>query len=371
MVARTDVSVLADTLNEIVKGARRDLAEIAQALIDTPDEMKREVMLESMYGLVSDYGDAAAVESLGWYLALRAEAVGLDDGFQPSLPAQLPEDVVHASTRWALGELMKGEDLDKALKPLNGVLDRLVKKLGRESIVRAADSDPKKPRWARIPHGQTCAWCLMLASRGWVYLDAQSAGAARQWHADCDCQIVPAWGKKTPKIAGYDPDALYAQYEAARDAVIESKQGKHGYSPSLAEVASSWREMYNRGRGESVQMPKVLRDYSSGWPEFLELLRPGRWQHILARHGMGGNAPTTFGTLDPEDIALLLLASVQNDRKSWDPGIYPDTYQGHTDVPGIGIVRCVYQMKNGTVSVRSFYPIENKEAEDYVGLGKS
>lgn len=77
MVARSDVSALTDTLNEIVNGARRDPAEIAQALIDTPDEVKREVMLESMYGLVSDYGDAAAaVESLGWYLALRAEAVG-------------------------------------------------------------------------------------------------------------------------------------------------------------------------------------------------------------------------------------------------------------------------------------------------------
>ena len=134
--------------NEIVGGARRDLAEIAQALIDTPDEVKREVMLESMYGLVSDYGDAAAVESLGWYLSSRAESVGLDDGFQPALPDQMPEDVVNASTRWALGELMRGEDLDKALKSLNGVLDRLVKKLGRESIVHAADSDPKKPRWA-------------------------------------------------------------------------------------------------------------------------------------------------------------------------------------------------------------------------------
>ncbi len=356
MVARTDVSVLADTLNEIVNGARRDLAEISQALIYTPDEMKREVMLESMYGLVSDYGDAAAVESLGWYLAVRAEAVGLDDGFLPSLPEQLPEDVVHASTRWALGELMKGEDLDKALKSLNGVLDRLVKKLGRESIVRAADSDPKKPRWARVPHGQTCAWCLMLASRGWVYLDAQSAGAARQWHADCDCQIVPAWGKKTPKIAGYDPDALHAQYEAARDAVVARKQGKHGYSPSLAEVASSWREMYNRGRGESVQMPKVLRDYSSGWPEYLELLRPGQWQHILARHGEGGNAPTTFGTLDPGDIAILLLGVVQAPRSEWEPGKFPETYVITKEIPRIGKILVAVSKEDDKLKVESIYP---------------
>lgn len=199
----------------------------------------------------------------------------------------------------------------------------------------------------------------MLASRGWVYLDAQSAGAARQWHADCDCQIVPAWGKKTPKIAGYDPAVLYAQYEAARDAVVARKQGKHGYSPSLAEVASSWREMYNRGRGESVQMPKVLRDYSSGWPEFLELLRPGRWQHILARHGHGGNAPTTFGDLDPEEIALLLLAAVkEEDRRGWQPGLYEGTYISHVEVPGVGLMYCAYKEENDIFSVTSFYPIE-------------
>lgn len=35
MVARSDVSALTDTLNEIVNGARRDPVEIAQALIDT------------------------------------------------------------------------------------------------------------------------------------------------------------------------------------------------------------------------------------------------------------------------------------------------------------------------------------------------
>ena len=196
----------------------------------------------------------------------------------------------------------------------------------------------------------------MLASGGWVYLDAQSAGAARQWHADCDCQIVPAWGKKTPKIAGYDPDALHAQYEAARDAVVARKQGKHGYSPSLAEVASSWREMYNRGRGESVHMPKVLRDYSSGWPEFLELLRPGQWQHILARHGEGGNAPTTFGALDPGDIAILLLGVVQTPRSEWEPGKFPETYVITKEIPRIGKILVAVSKEDDKLKVKSIYP---------------
>lgn len=196
----------------------------------------------------------------------------------------------------------------------------------------------------------------MLASRGWVYLDAQSAGATRQWHADCDCQIVPAWGKKTPKIAGYDPDALYAQYEAVRDAVVARKQGNHGYSPSLAEVASSWREMYNRGRGESVQMPKVLRDYSSGWPEFLELLRPGQWQHILVRHGEGGNAPTTFGTLDPGDIAILLLGVVQTPISEWEPGKFPGTYVITKEIPRVGKILVAVCKEADKLKVKSIYP---------------
>lgn len=328
MVARSDVSALADTLNEIVDGARRDLAEIAQALIDTPDEVKREAMLESMYGLVSDYGDAAAVESLGWYLSLRAESVGLDDGFQPALPDQMPEDVVNASTRWALGELMRGEDLDKALKSLNGVLDRLVKKLGRESIVHAADSDPKKPRWARVPHGQTCAWCLMLASRGWVYLDAQSAGAARQWHADCDCQIVPAWGKKTPKIAGYDPDALYAQYEAARDAVVARKQGKHGYSPSDAEVAAQMKKDLNL-ESEAYAIPEHVRTL---WPAELSPLRSKAWGHMLKRHGENGSGRTWFEGLSSDEIADVLLYAVKNTEFMKSPD-NRHQYMAVVDVP--------------------------------------
>lgn len=212
-------------------------------------------------------------------------------------------------------------------------------------------------RYARVPAGsENCAFCEFLDSRGFVYRSGESAGVSRKYHPHCDCQIVPAWGKKTPKIAGYDPDALYAQYEVARDAVVARKQGKHGYSPSLAEVASSWREMYNRGRGESVQMPKVLRDYSSGWPEFLELLRPEQWQHILVRHGEGGNAPTTFGTLDPGDIAILLLGVVQTPISEWEPGKFPGTYVITKEIPRVGKILVAVSKENDKLKVKSIYP---------------
>ena len=73
--------------------------------------------------------------------------------------------------------------------------------------MRASKHDPSKPRYARVPSGaKTCAFCAMLASRGFVYASEDKAGALGQYHKDCDCEIIPSWDRKNPKIEGYDPD---------------------------------------------------------------------------------------------------------------------------------------------------------------------
>lgn len=69
--------------------------------------------------------------------------------------------------------------------------------------------------WARVAHGEkTCAWCLMLISRGPVYRDTYNAGLdvqdhvaiqmydngekfsdgeMNEWHPGCDCSVVPVF----------------------------------------------------------------------------------------------------------------------------------------------------------------------------------
>lgn len=87
-----------------------------------------------------------------------------------------------------------------------------------------ARRDPDRPRFARVPQGErTCDFCLMLASRGPVYLTAESAGAYTKFHVHCDCKVVPFWDTvedgfsrrrgRGMSIEGYDPDALYKQYQ--------------------------------------------------------------------------------------------------------------------------------------------------------------
>ena len=62
-------------------------------------------------------------------------------------------------------------------------------------------------RYARVPFGNSCAFCLMLASRGFAYHSATTAGEDKgHYHAHCRCKIVA--GKKDTKIGDYNPEEL-------------------------------------------------------------------------------------------------------------------------------------------------------------------
>lgn len=82
----------------------------------------------------------------------------------------------------------------------------------------AANCERAGVRWARVPSGtKPCDWCLMLASRGFVYKSKASAGGFSQWHRGCMCAVVPDFDGKTA-IQGYDPDALYGEWKARKGA---------------------------------------------------------------------------------------------------------------------------------------------------------
>jgi len=104
---------------------------------------------------------------------------------------------------------------------------REVENAGRQQIIHAVENDTPlidaqkaEPEekvirgWARVATGAyTCAWCLMLVSRGPVYLGADTAGLdlsdheaqkmiaagtdvgphMQQWHAGCDCKVIPVF----------------------------------------------------------------------------------------------------------------------------------------------------------------------------------
>lgn len=216
MATRADVDAYRRSQADVVTLARRELVAWWSTLdVSDADAVARalEVFLPE---LVAAYGDVASTVAADWYDDLRAQAPA-HGGYRATLADPLPVEQVRATARWGAGPLFSvAPDPDKALSLIGGAIQRYVQQGGRDTLARNASRDPARPRWARVPSGvETCAFCLMLASRGFAYHTRQSAGEMTQFHDLCDCQIVPDWSP-TPALDGYDPDRLYEQYLAAR-----------------------------------------------------------------------------------------------------------------------------------------------------------
>ena len=116
-------------------------------------------------------------------------------------PVQLEQ--VTASARWGLGPLFEG-DPRAALELLTGATQRLVMKPFRDTVFESGRADPRKRWFARVPSGRTtCRFCVMVASRGFVYGTAERAGESNTFHDNCDCMIIPGTGR-SDYPDGYD-----------------------------------------------------------------------------------------------------------------------------------------------------------------------
>lgn len=113
--------------------------------------------------------------------------------------------------------------------------------------------------WARIATGrETCAWCLMLISRGPVYRSAESAGLdlddesveemfaagedvrehMDQWHPGCDCKVVPVYDKQN--WPGFE------EWKRAEDLWIEaSREAEDLIASGDSRTTSRYRETLN------------------------------------------------------------------------------------------------------------------------------
>lgn len=105
---------------------------------------------------------------------------------------------------------------------------------GRGRATRSAST-----RFARVPRGgDTCTFCAMLASRGFVYWSRKTAGEFNHYHDHCRCLVVPDDG--SGEVEGYDPDEWQARWDAyeeidARDDLTRGQKDalKRSYGTDL------------------------------------------------------------------------------------------------------------------------------------------
>ena len=260
--------------NDLVSELREEFAEMAERLIeketrsadavrdlaghDNPDRESLERVRDRMDELLDEMLEDPSTDD-GWLIeiVLPPDDVGLDPDevrrafeenrrdLEESVRKAYIEEIENVlESRFT--ERYKIEDAyddirriaDKAGLDAAAYLERLAKERGQAVVERLAAKDNKLLLAARRTGPNPCAFCAMLAARGYVYTGTTAAGSSRgnkkrdgslidtsqgawdtgidgvrRYHANCQCSVVYRWQESdsTESVSSH----LAALYEAA------------------------------------------------------------------------------------------------------------------------------------------------------------
>ncbi len=165
----------------------------------------RRAALDYAYALSTAYGEAATALTCEMYDAVAAASGVALPAAEPAVTATYGE-----VAKTVNGAFKQTDSLDV----VSQAVGRLVKQAGVDTTMKNAIRDGAE--WAWIPHGDTCAFCITLASRGWQRASkaALKGGHADHIHANCDCTYAIRFDRRT-EYSGYNPDKYLAAYEDA------------------------------------------------------------------------------------------------------------------------------------------------------------
>lgn len=204
-----------------------------------------DALIAYAHALVTKYGEGSAELACQMYDALAAAARAGVPAAEPAQPA-------------SYGEIARMVQATKASLPqIQQGVSRLVKRAGADTTLKNALRDGAEFAW--IPQGDTCAFCLTLASRGWQKASqaAIKGGHAEHIHANCDCEYAIRFdGRST--VAGYDPDKYLRQYRAAGSDVNALR--RVNYAKNRERINAQKRAAYalrQKNRGQKVAITDI------------------------------------------------------------------------------------------------------------------
>lgn len=198
-ISRKDWNLLVRRLSAISSKAAEDMRDYMYA--HPRAEMSDAVMVAN--AIATKYGEASASLACDMYDAV-AEASGIT--VPPAEPAPTA----------TYGEVAKAVYGTAKTSPASipQTVGRLVKTAGADTTLRNAQRDGAQFAW--VPNGDSCAFCITLASRGWQYMSkkAMKNGHAIHIHSNCDCEYAIRFSEDDG-VEGYDPQKYRDIYYGA------------------------------------------------------------------------------------------------------------------------------------------------------------
>lgn len=209
---------------------------------DNPRHMRQ--LINYAYGISTKYGEGAAALACEMY-----DAVGLasDLFLNPAEPADVAE---YAEVAKAINGTAKTRNEEV----VSSSIGRLVKRTGADTTLRNCMRDGAEFAW--VPQGgETCAFCIAIASRGWQRVSSETLrnGHAEHIHGNCDCAYAIRFNENTT-YKDYDPEGYAQMYY---DAPLEEGQRESAknrvnalrrqiYAKNKAEINAQKRSAYEK-----------------------------------------------------------------------------------------------------------------------------
>ena len=162
------------------------------------------LVIDYAYALAKKYGEAAGAAACDMY-----DAISELQGASVPPAVMAPTATYNETARAVVGTMKTGNP-----KIVADATGRLVKLVSVDTMLKNAERDGDE--WAWIPQGDTCAFCITLASRGWQPASkiALKNGHAEHVHANCDCTYAVRHTDTnvTLDVEGYDPQEYRDMY---------------------------------------------------------------------------------------------------------------------------------------------------------------
>ena len=235
------MQITANAWNEYItrlSRLNRKAGQLMRQYIDTHGTGDADALITYAAALVTKYGEGSAELACQMYDALAEAANAGVPAAEPAAPADY-------------GEVARMVNATKNQNPANlpNGVSRLVKRAGADTTLKNAVRDGAE--WAWVPHGDTCPFCITLASNGWQKASSKvlKGGHAEHIHANCDCEFAIRFDHNTT-VAGYDPEKYLKQYNAAGGDI--NKMRRVNYTANKERINAQKRAAYAARKNFSV-----------------------------------------------------------------------------------------------------------------------
>lgn len=222
---------LVDANDAIASMVQAELNSALSRIDFSNPQLARAQLFELVPPLVDKWGSVASAAAAEWFEEFRL-VEGLSGSYRATLAAPVLRERVTSRLGFATreaGHLFAGQDAMLA-EFLSLMVNEYALEPGHATIME--NTHRSGAAYARVPEPGACTFCLMLASRGFVYSKQTVTGSkdGQRFHGFCRCHGMPVWDETKARVVyGYDPDRLERDYQAARN------EGEGDISSTLKE----------------------------------------------------------------------------------------------------------------------------------------